>query len=174
MTTGLRVRILVLQVGLIGILLFCTALLLWGNRFVHEMIRDQLTAQQIFFPAAGSPALRAEQFPDLQQYGGQQVDDGIKARAYADGFIGRHLTAAAGGKTYSQVSSAARATPDDAVLQGQGETLRGLLLNTYGWWMIGQYALYAAAGLAAAALAVCGALLFELYDARRGRRVESR
>ncbi|RLT35845.1 MAG: hypothetical protein DWI59_02000 [Chloroflexi bacterium] len=174
--SGLRIRILVLQVGLIGILLACSGFLLWGNRFVHGMIREQLAAQQIFFPPAGSPGLRAEEFPDLQQYGGRQLDDGAAARAYANGFIGRHLEAIAAGKTYSQVSTAARANPTDAKLQGQvdtlfkGETLRGLLLNAYGWWEVGQYALYASASLAAVALAVLVALLFECAMLAAARR----
>ncbi len=140
------------------------------------MIREQLAAQQIFFPPAGSPGLRAEEFPDLQQYGGRQVDDGATALAYANGFIGRHLEAIAAGKTYSQVSTAARANPTDVKLPGQvdtlfkGETLRGLLLNAYGWWEVGQYALYASASLAAVALAVLVALLFECASLAAARR----
>lgn len=119
----------------------------WANSFSHNMERDQLGAQQIFFPAADSKALPAAEFPDLQQYGGQQVVNGDQAKAYADGFIGRHLQAIGNGQTYSQVSAASLANPTDPKLAAQvqtlfrGETLRGLLLNAYGWWQIGQYAL---------------------------------
>lgn len=133
------------------------------------MIQDQLTAQQIYFPAAGSAALPASEFPDLQQYGGQQVDNGIMAAAYANGFIGRHLEKVAGGQTYAQMSAKAQANPTDPKLQGQvatlfkGETLIGMLLNTYGWWTVGTYATYAGIGLAVAAGAVLLALLIEIF-----------
>lgn len=59
------------------------------NRFVHGKIREELTAQQIFFPATRSPGLRAKEFPELQPYAGTQV---------VDGFIGRHLAAVGGGR----------------------------------------------------------------------------
>jgi hypothetical protein len=176
MTTGLRIRVMILQVGLIGILLFCAGFLYWGNQFVQGTIRDQLVAQKIFFPAAGSSSLTASEFPDLQQYGGQQVDNGVKAQAYANGFIGRHLEKIADGRTYSEVSTAAIANPTDPKLAGQkaslfqGETLRGLLLNAYGWWMVGQYALYAAIGLAFAALAVLVAFAVEVVQLARARQ----
>jgi hypothetical protein len=171
----MRIRIFVLQAGLVGILAFAAVIALGAGTFVHGMIHDQLTAQQITFPAAGSAALPAGEMADLQQYGGQQVDDGIKAQAYANGFIGRHLQAVAGGQTYAQVSTKAQANPTDVKLQGQvatlfkGETLRGLLLNTYGWWTLGTYAIYAGTGMVVAAAAVLVALLVEVFLAIRAR-----
>jgi len=176
MTRGLRIRFMVLQVGLIGILLFCAGFLFWGNSFIQGTIHDQMVAQKIYFPASGSAGLSASEFPDLQQYGGQQVVNGVQAKAYADGFIGRHLEKVAGGKTYSEVSAASMANPKDTKLAGQvqtlfrGETLRGLLLNAYGWWMVGQYALYAAVGLAIAAGAVFVAFAVEVALALRERQ----
>jgi hypothetical protein len=47
--------------------------------------------------------------------------------------------------------------------------LRGLLLNAYGCWTIGTYALYAAIGLGFAAGAVLLAFALEVYLAIRGR-----
>jgi hypothetical protein len=180
MTTTMRRRVVVLQVGLIGILVFCAGFLFWGNSFIHNQISTELTAQQIFFPAAGSKGLPIVEMADLQQYGGQQVVNGDMAKAYANGFIGRHLTNVAGGLTYSQVSSLAQANPTDTKVAAQvqtlfrGETLRGLLLNAYGWWTIGTYALYAAIGLALAAFAVLGALAFEIFLAiREPRKVKA-
>lgn len=176
MTTTMRRRVYVLQVGLIGILVFCAGFLFWGNSFIHNQISTELTSQQIFFPAAGSAGLPAVEMADLQQYGGQQVVNGDMARAYANGFIGRHLNNISGGQTYSQVSSQAQADPTNAKLAAQvntlfrGETLRGLLLNAYGWWTIGTYALYAAIGLALAAFAVLGALALEVFLAVREPR----
>jgi hypothetical protein len=84
-----------------------------------------------------------------------------------------HLREIAGGQTYSQVSTAAQAAPTNTKLAGQvqtlfrGETLRGLLLNSYGWAQIGQYASYAAIGLAIAAGAVLLASIYEIVAWRR-------
>lgn len=123
----------------------------YAYHFATTQVRDQLTAQQIFFPPKGSPALDPAEFPGLQQYAGQQVDNGPKAKAYADEFIAVHLTKVADGKTYSQVSTAAMADPTNPTLQMQkqvlfqGETLRGLLLTAgYGYWTFGMIAGYAA------------------------------
>jgi hypothetical protein len=128
-------------------------LLLFGANFGLNMVHDQLDAQAISFPATGSSALSPAEFPDLQQYAGQKVDTGPKAKAYANGFINRHLAAVADGKTYSQVSAASQADPTNAKLTGQvatlfkGETLRGLLLYAWGWSVVSTIALYA--GIAA-------------------------
>ncbi len=169
MTTGIRTRIFVLQAGLIGILAFCSIFLLAGGSFVQGMIHNELATQAITFPPAGSPGLSPTEFPDLQQYAGQPVDDGVKAAAYANGFIGRHLQSVAGGQTYAQVSTKAQANPTDPKLAGQvatlfkGEMLRATLLNSYGWWTVGTYALVAGIGLAVAAGAVLVSLLFEVF-----------
>jgi len=172
MTNGLRWRVLVLQAGLIGILVFCAGFLFWGNSFIHNQITTELTAQQIYFPAANSRAIAALPAADataMNVYGGQQLTTGEQAKVYANSFIGVHLSEVAGGQTYSQMSAKAQANPTDTKIAGQvntlfkGETLRGLLLNAYGWWTIGTYALYAAIGLAAAALVVLGAFALEIF-----------
>jgi hypothetical protein len=179
MTTAIRWRVVVLQVGLIGILAFCAGFLFWGNSFIHNQIQTELTSQQIVFPASDSKAvtsLPAEDAAAMKVYGGQQLTTGEQAQAYANHFIGVHLSEIAGGQTYSQVSAKAQANPTDTKLAGQvqtlfrGETLRGLLLNAYGWWTIGTYALYAAIGLGLAALAVVVALAFEVFLWIRERR----
>jgi hypothetical protein len=186
MTRGIRWRIFVLQVGLIGILGFVAGFMFWGNSFVHDMVSNELQAQKISVPAAGSPGfdaktLGATQYAELSQYAGQPVTTGPQAQAYANDYINVHLQKVANGQTYSQVSGAliaeqAKANPDAktvATLSGQrttlfmGETLRGLLLNAYGWWQVGQYAFYAAIGLTIAAFAVLSALVFEVVAWRR-------
>ena len=180
MTTAVRWRVIVLQVGLMGILAFCAGFLFWGNSFIHNQISTELTAQQIYFPAANSASITA--LPDtsdqaaMNQYGGQQLVNGEQAKVYANSFIGVHLSEVAGGQTYSQMSAKAMANPTDQKIAGQvatlfkGETLRGLLLNAYGWWTIGTYALYAAIGLAVAAFALLVALAFEVFLWVRERR----
>ena len=125
-------------------------LLFYGSHFGLDMVHSQLDAQDISFPAKGSPGLDPKEYPGLQQYAGQKVDNGPKAKAYANEFINVHLKSIAGGKTYSEMSAAAQAAPDDAKLAGQvaalfkGETLRGLLLYAWGWSVVSTIALYAA------------------------------
>ena len=132
-------------------LLVAGVLAFWGYSFASNNVKQQLTAQKIFFPPAGNEALADPQIgPYLNKYAGQQLVNGEQARAYADHFIAVHLEGVADGKTYSEVSTLARANPDDAALQGQvqtlfrGETLRGLLLNAYAFGKLGQLALIGA------------------------------
>jgi hypothetical protein len=133
------------------LLLVAGGLLLWGYSFADGNVHDQLAAQQIYFPAAGSDALKSNEIgPYLNQYAGQQLVDGRQAKAYADHFIAVHLSEVANGKTYAQVSTAAQADPTNTTLQAQantlfkGEALRSMLLQAYAFWQIGQIALYAA------------------------------
>jgi hypothetical protein len=163
----------VLAVGL----LIAGGLLTWGYHFASSTVRDQLAAQQIFFPAKGSAALASPEIgPYLNQYAGQQLTTGAQAEAYADHFIKVHLKEVAGGKTYAQVSTEAQANPTDQKLQAQvqtlfrGETLRGMLLNAYAFWKFGQIALYSAiAGFVGAALL----LVLTVLGFRHARRVDA-
>src|SRR5438105_11020251 len=141
-------------------------LLLWGGTFANNMVHDQLAAQQIRFPAKGTPALDPKEFPGLQRYAGQLVDSGPKAKAYANQFIGAHLKGVANGQTYSQVSAQAQANPTDTKLAAQvqtlfrGETLRGLLLYAWGWSVIGRIASLVAYGAFIGAAIVLAALAY--------------
>jgi hypothetical protein len=137
--------------GLTIVLLVAGGLLMWGYSFANSSVHDELAAQQIYFPKAGSDALKPAAIgPYLNKYAGQQLVNGAQAKAYADHFIAVHLTEVAGGKTYAQVSSAAVADPTNTTLQSQantlfkGEALRSMLLQAYAFWKIGQLALYAA------------------------------
>lgn len=138
-TGGVVMTILLIAIG---------AMAFWGYSFANSSVREQLSAQKIFFPPAGSEALAPPEIGRyLNKYAGQQLVTGEQAKAYADHYIGEHLAATAGGKTYAEVSDLARANPDDTNLAAQketlfrGETLRGLLLNAYGFWKVGQLAL---------------------------------
>jgi hypothetical protein len=132
------------------VLLLISALAWRGYTFATGSVKDELASQKIYFPEKGSPALDPGEFPGLQQYGGQLVDDGVKAKAYANEYIGKHLENLAGGKTYAEISSESRQSPTDAKLQAQkqslfqGETLRGLLLNAYAYWTLGTLMQYVA------------------------------
>lgn len=126
------------------------ALATWGSRFAASQIQSQLVQEKIFFPKAGTPALDPQQFPGLQQYAGSQIDNGDKAKAYADEFIWVHMMKSSGGKTYAEVSDLSRANPQDAKLAAlkntlfQGDMLRSSLLTAYAFSRFGLIAQYSA------------------------------
>ncbi len=137
---------------------------LWTRqRIALDEVRTQLAAQQIFFPAANSPAVAKPEFAAMRQYGGQQLTTGAQAEVYADHFIANHLKVIGGGKTYAQLSAEAIAKPTDTALAAQvatvfkGETLRGLLLNAYAFGTMGTIA-----GIAAIAAFIAAAVMLLL------------
>src|SRR5262245_4564811 len=106
----MRRRTFDIIVSLVGavpgvVLLAAGALAMWGYSFANTSVRDQLSAQQIYFPPAGSDALAPPEIGRyLDRYAGQQLTTGAQAEAYADHFIAVHLREVAGGQTYAQVS----------------------------------------------------------------------
>ena len=149
------------------------SLLTWAHDFIGNEVHTQLAAQKVFFPPAGSPAIKAPEFAAMRQYAGQQMTTGAQAEVYADHFIANHLKVIGGGKTYAQLSTESLAQPKNTALAAQvqtvfrGETLRGLLLNAYAFATMGTIAGIAAiaAFIAAAVMLVLGAL--GLLHARR-------
>ncbi|MEA2496172.1 MAG: hypothetical protein QOJ29_4083 [Thermoleophilaceae bacterium] len=131
------------------VLIVSGALLTWGHSFVSSQVHTQLAAEKIFFPDKAGIAAQhdAEITKFVSPYAGQQVVNGQQAAVFANHYIGVHLKAAGGGLTYSQLSAKAIADPTNVKLQGQvatmfkGETLRGLLLNSYAFDKMGQIAL---------------------------------
>ena len=196
MNKAIRWRIITLQSILVLVLAGAAGFLVFEGNFVTSMVRDQLVAQSISFPGqdqvkAGG-ALDPANFPtEITQYAGQPLDNGDKAKAYANDFIGKHLQGVANGLTYAgvggkvsqlnaQLATTSKDDPNYAALQTQittlnaqrdtlfkGETLRSILLNAYGWWTIGVYTTFAGFGLMVAALAALAALAFELFIAGR-------
>jgi hypothetical protein len=130
-------------------------LALVGGSYAKDVVHDQLAPQQIFFPEDAS-----ELPANLKQYAGEQVDTAEEAKAFADDYIGLHLKGTAEGQTYSQVSGEFMKDPTNEELAQQrqtlfmGETLRGMLLNAWGWGTVG-----AIAQLAGIVLVVIGGLL---------------
>jgi len=158
----------------VAVLLVAGALLMWGYSFTTSSVHHQLSQQQIFFPAKGSPELASPQIgPYLDQYAGQQLLTGPQAEVWADHFIAVHLSEMPYGGVYAKVSAAALANPNNKQLASlaqtvfQGTTLRGLLLEAYAFWTFGQIALWAA--IAAFILAGLMALLvvFGFWHSRR-------
>ena len=137
--------------ALAAILLAAGGLLLWGSTYTHNMVHNQLAAQQIYFPPKAAfthpkagTEITPSMIPSVSQYAGQQLVTGQQAQSYADNFIAVHITNMTGGQTYAQLSAKALANPDNTKLAGEvatvfkGETLRSILLNAFGWWKVSQ------------------------------------
>ncbi len=196
MNSAIKWRIVSLQAFLVVVLAGAAVFAYGLGSFTTSQIRDELTAQQVYFPGAdqikAGGALDPKEFPqEIRDQAGNQVTDGNQARIYANDFIGKHLQGVANGMTYAsvgtkvsllnaQLAQTPKDSPAYADLQKQistlnaerdtlfkGETLRSSLLNAYGWWTIGTYTTYAAFGLMLAALLVFGALVFEVFVAAR-------
>ena len=128
-----------------------------GGSYDHSVVRDQLVPQKVYFP---KPA----EYANLKPYAGQQVIDGTQAELYANDQLAPDLNKVAGGKTYAEVSEEWIAGGmKNATLASErqtlftGETLKGLLLNAWGWARLGSIAI-----LAGILLIVFGLILFTL------------
>ena len=157
------------------VLLAAGGLAYWGYSFANTEVTSQLSAQKIYFPEAGSPALEDPRVgPFLNRYAGQQLVTGEQAKAYADHFIAVHVADASDGKTYAELGGLIRANPEDTELVEtretvfKGETLRGVLLNAYAFWKLGQLALI---GSIAAFVAGGIMLILTALGFRHARRV---
>ena len=170
-------------VVLAGLLLVAGLVLTSNANFANNYVHDQLSQQNITFKTADTLTAEEKKSTCLVQYAGQKLTTGKQAECYANEFIGLHLKSIAGGQTYAQLGdvqtdlrtkiAAAQKTNDPALagLQKQltdattnretvfkGETLRGLLLTSYGFSEFGVKAGQAAlvAYLAAALMALLG------------------
>ena len=136
---------------LAAVLVVAGGLALWGHNFVDSQVGSQLAAQKIVFPTKSNPEFKALPAADaaaMGQYAGQPMTTGEEAKVYADNFIAFHLSKMGG--TYSQLSAASVAQPNNAKLAAlvntvfKGTTLRAMLLNAYGWWKVSQITYIAA------------------------------
>jgi len=137
-------------VVIVVVLLAAGGLLAWGQSFANSSVHNQLAQQQIFFPptaAFAHPKVGTEitpsMIPSVSQYAGQQLLTGQQAKVWADDFIAVHLSEMPYHGVYALISAAARANPKNTQLAAleqtsfQGTTLRGLLLEAYGFSVIG-------------------------------------
>ena len=152
--------------ALVVVLLIAGGLLTWGNSFASSNVHNQLAQQQIFFPKqseisavkaqyakGGQKAVTDPEFPNaklmipaLEPYAGQQVLSGQEASVYANDFLGQHLYAMPYHGVYSQLSGAYLAAKPGSKQATQlaglrqtsfmGTTLRGMLLEAYGFGTI--------------------------------------
>jgi hypothetical protein len=155
---------------LAAILLIAGGLLVWAHSFVDNNVHTQLSQQQIFFPdKAGIAAQKSAEITKyVTPYATQQVLNGKQAQVFANHYIAIHLSELPMGGVYSKLSAAARANPSDQTLAAavdtsfKGTTLRGMLLNAYAFWKIGQIAMWGAVSsfIAAGLLLLLSALGF--------------
>ncbi len=144
-------------------LLLVLGLVMTSNaNFAKHYVKDQLSEQNISFKTADTLTDEEKASPCLVKYAGQPLTTGKQAECYANDFIGLHVKAVADGKTYADMGApqselrakvaAATKAGDPALkdLQDQltavtaqretlfkGETLRGLLLTSFGFSVFG-------------------------------------
>jgi hypothetical protein len=122
--------------------------------FAHDYVHDQLAAQKITFTPVDALGPE-EDAACLKTYAGEELVTGKQAECYANNYIAVHLSEVNDGKTYAETSSELRALPDQNSAQAEelsgkvdtlfrGETLRGLLLTSYGFSIFGDRAQTAA------------------------------
>jgi hypothetical protein len=170
-------------VVLAGLLLIAGIVLTSNANFANDYVKTQLSQQNITFKTLDTLTEEEKKSAGLVKYAGQKLTTGKQAEVYANEFIGLHLKSTAGGKTYAELGAVqtdlrakiatAQKNNDPALadLQKQltevnqqretvfkGETLRGLLLTSYGFSEFGAKAAQAAlvAYLAAALMLILG------------------
>ena len=155
--------------GLAGLLVLVGMVFTSNANFANDYVKTQLSQQNITFKPLNTLTAEEKAKPGLVKYAGQKLTTGKQAEVYANEFIGLHLESTAGGKTYAelgtvqtdlrtQLAEAQKAgAANVADLQKQltdvtaqretvfkGETLRGLLLTSYGFSEMGAKAAQAA------------------------------
>ena len=163
--------------------------------FANDYVHDQLREQRITFTAVEGLSDEEQGVDCLVANAGKALENGKQAECYANSYIARHLKEVNDGKTYSETSGAARAARTaateasdsdaadadelDAIateLEGKvqtlfrGETLRGLLLTSYGFSEFGRKADQAATIAFLAALVLLLASLAGVVHAARTPR----
>ncbi|MFG2058624.1 hypothetical protein ACGFI9_31825 [Micromonospora sp. NPDC048930] len=153
---GLGLAVLLLVVGIV---------LTTNANFANTYVHDQLAQQHISFKPANALTDEEKKSDCLREYAGQQLTTGKQAECYANEFIGLHLKAIGGGKTYADLGEPQTALKEQVAqaeqtkaanlpdLQKQlagvtaqretvfkGETLRGMLLTSYGFSEFGRKA----------------------------------
>ncbi|MGW9193017.1 hypothetical protein [Micromonospora chersina] len=151
--------------GLAVLLLVVGVVLTTNANFANTYVHDQLAAQHISFTPADKLSDEEKKSGCLREYAGKQLTTGKQAECYANEYIGLHLKSIGGGKTYADLGAPQTALREQvaqaqqtnaanladlqkqlADITGQretvfkGETLRGLLLTSYGFSEFGRKA----------------------------------
>ncbi|MEA5153420.1 hypothetical protein [Raineyella sp.] len=136
-----------------------------GGTWAHGYVKNQLSSERITMPA-GAALTNDDMKAALTKYAGTPLDNGPKAEAFANHYILEHMNASSSGKTYNEISGQyqtlskdTNADPAQVKKLGDlrqslfmGDTLRGMLLTAYAWWLVGTIALWA--GIALVVIAV--------------------
>ena len=145
-----------------GLLLVLGFVMTSNANFAKNYVKDQLSQQHVTFAPKSALTAEEKQSACLVTYAGQKLTTGKQAECYANDFIGLHVKAVADGQTYADLGApqadlrlkvtAAQAAGDPALAGLQkdlttitaqretlfkGETLRGLLLTSYGFSVFG-------------------------------------
>jgi hypothetical protein len=187
--TGMRRRVFDLLVsvgGVIMVVMLAAAggLLTWAWTYTNSTVHNQLAVQKIYFPPKAAFAhpkagteITPSMIPAVSQYAGQQLLTGPQAEVYANDFIAVHLSEMPYHGVYATISAAARAAKPGSAQAAtltaleqtsfQGTTLRGLLLEAYGFATFGLIAFWSS--IASFCLAFIMAILVGLgfWHARR-------
>jgi hypothetical protein len=148
--------------ALAGLLLVVGLVMTSNANFAKTYVKGQLVEQKISFKPAAQLTAEEKKAPCLVKYAGQELTTGKQAECYANEFIGLHVKSIPGaqGKTYAEIGDLQTAlkakitqTTDPAAVAGlqkqvadlttaretvfKGETLRGLLLTSYGFSVLG-------------------------------------
>ena len=150
-------------VGLAGLLLIIGVVMSSNADFSNKYVTDQLTQQKITFKAADALTDEEKKAPCLVAYAGQELTTGKQAECYANEFIGLHVKTSGKGRTYAQIGDDQTALRAQIAAAGgaanapdlqkhltdltatretvfKGETLRGVLLTSYGFSELGNKA----------------------------------
>jgi hypothetical protein len=156
-------------VGLAALLLVIGVVMTSNANFSKKYVTDQLRQQKITFKTADTLTDEEKAALCLVKYAGQELSTGKQAECYANSFIGLHVATTGKGRTYAQMGddqTALRAQIATATKNGdanladlqkqltdltanretvfKGETLRGVLLTSYGFSELGNKAAQAA------------------------------
>ena len=117
-----------------------------GGKIAHSTVSEQLAQERIDMPSKGGiEALKdKESKEELRPYIGQRLTTGPQAKAFADHYIRQHMLEASRGKVSADQEAKLK---DLRQTLFEGNSVRGMLLNAYGWWTVGTITLFAGVGL---------------------------
>ncbi|MEO8692708.1 MAG: hypothetical protein ABI658_04275 [Acidimicrobiales bacterium] len=149
----------------LAVLLLVLGMVMTSNaNFAKTYVAEQLGEQKITFKTADTLTAEEKESACLVKYAGQPLLTGKQAECYANDFIGLHVKSTAGGLTYAtlgdaqtalraKITAATAANANDPTLPAlqkqltdmttqretlfKGETLRGLLLTSFGFSVFG-------------------------------------
>jgi hypothetical protein len=195
LSAAMWARVLVLWLTLAIAALVIGGIAVGMGMFIRSNIQEELTSQQINFPAAADLSEHEASIPGMLEYAEEPLTTGNQAKAYSE-YIGLHMSESAEEAGYpgaayatlgapqrelrAEVAAAKEANNEEAVAEAQakldavtalrntmltGNNLRGNLLSAYGWDNVGL-------GVIAAGSVICAfALVFFLlyfFEKRKG------